>query len=267
MRDIIEKVQINMPFQLLVDRYLPLVLEKRINPEIGFDCFVLDKFKRDEFRDVADRITDAGLTITMHEPFFDLRPGAADPKLRTASIERLKQFFDIAPLFKPKSMVCHINFEEKYYVNLEEIWLENSIDTWSRFINIAADLDTVIALENVYEISPYYPGLLLDSFKNVPQIGHCFDTGHCNAFSHEPMEAWLNKIGHRIREVHLHDNDGTADYHDPVGDGTFLFYDFFKILKERGIDPIITLEPHTEETLWRTLENIKNMKLLKNLDN
>lgn len=267
MRDIIEKVQINMPFQLLVDRYLPLVLEKRINPEIGFDCFVLDKFKREDFRNVADRLTDAGLTITMHAPFFDLRPGAADPKLRAASIERLKQFFDLAPLFKPRSMVCHINFEEKYYVNLEEIWLENSIDTWGRFINIAADLDAIIALENVYEISPAYPGLLLDSFKDVPQIECCFDTGHCNAFSSEPLEAWMDKIGHRIGEVHLHDNDGTADSHNPVGDGTFPFYDFFKILKERELEPIITLEPHTEETLWRTLKNIKNMKLLQCLDN
>ncbi len=267
MRDIIDRVQINMPFQLLVDRYLPLVLEKRINPEIGFNCFVLDKFTRDEFRNIADRITGAGLTVTMHAPFFDLRPGAADAKVRDASIERLKQFFDLAPLFKPRSMVCHTNFEEKYYINLEEQWLENSIDTWSRFIDIAADLDAIIALENVYEESPAYPALLLDAFRDVPQIGYCFDTGHCNTFSTTPMEEWIEKIGHRIGEVHLHDNDGSADSHSPVGDGTFPFHDFLKILTKRGIRPIITLEPHTEEAFRHTLKNIKKMKLIQYLDN
>lgn len=267
MRDIIDRVQINMPFQLLVDRYLQLVLEKRMNLEIGVNCFVLDTFKRDKFRDIADQLIDAGLTITMHAPFFDLRPGAIDPKIRNASIERLKQFFDLAPLFKPRSMVCHVAFEEKYYISLEDKWLENSIDTWRRFIDVAADLDAIIALENVYERSPAYPALLLDAFKDVPQISYCFDTGHCNAFSTAPMSEWIDKIGHRIGEVHLHDNDGSTDAHDPVGDGTFPFHDFLKILTERDIRPIMTLEPHTEETLWRTLTKIKEMKLLEYLDN
>jgi sugar phosphate isomerase/epimerase len=267
MREIIEKVQINMPFHLLVDRYLPLVLEKRINPEIGFNCFVLDKFKGSEFRDIANRLADAGLTVTMHAPFFDLRPGAIDIKIREASIERLKQFFDLAPLFKPRSMVCHVAFEEKYYISTEEKWLENSIETWNRFIDIAADLDTVIALENVYEKSPIYPSRLLDAFKDVPQIGYCFDTGHCNAFSNAPVQEWMDKIGHRIGEVHLHDNDGSTDAHAPVGEGTFPFHEFLKILTEKGIRPILTLEPHTEETLWRTLTNIKEMRLLDYFNN
>lgn len=267
MRDIIDRVQINMPFQHLFDKYLPLVLEKRINMEIGFNCFVLERFTRKEFSDIADRITDAGLTVTMHAPFFDLRPGAADPKIRDASIERLKQFFDLAPLFRPRSMVCHVAFEEKYYISLEEKWLENSIDTWSRFIGVAADLDAIIALENVYEQSPLYPAQLLDAFADVPQIAYCFDTGHCNTFSTTSMEEWIDKIGHRIGEVHLHDNDGSTDAHAPVGDGTFPFHDFFTILTKRGIRPIITLEPHTEKTLWRTLSNIKEMKLLDYFDN
>ncbi|MBN2568055.1 MAG: sugar phosphate isomerase/epimerase [Deltaproteobacteria bacterium] len=266
MREIIDRVQINMPFQLLAERYLPIILEKKINPEIGFNCFVLDRFKKDEFKDIADRITDAGLTVTMHAPFFDLRPGAVDPKLRAASIERLKQFFDLAPLFRPRSMVCHAAFEEKYYINIEKDWLTNSVDTWSHFIDIAADLDSIIALENVYEESPLYPALLLDAFSDVQQIGYCFDTGHCNTFSSAPMEEWIDKIGLRIKEVHLHDNDGSSDAHDAIGDGTFPFHDFLNILSERGIRPIITLEPHTEKTLWRTLEKIKEMKLLKYLD-
>jgi hypothetical protein len=33
------------------------------------------------------------------------------------------------------------------------------------------------------------------------------------------------------------------------------------MLRRQGLDPIITLESHTEKDLWQTLENIKAMKL------
>jgi len=73
----------------------------------------------------------------------------------------------------------------------------------------------------------------------------------------------MDALGSRTGQIHLHDNNGSADEHNPVGDGTFpLSPGFFKLLKEKGARPIITLEPHTEEDLWHTLENIKHMGLL-----
>jgi sugar phosphate isomerase/epimerase len=266
MRDLIDKIQINMPFQLLMDQYLPLVLKEKINPEIGFTCFVLDTVTRNHIRDIADRISDAGLTVTLHAPFFDLRPGAIDRKIRDASIERLKQLFDIAPLFMPRSIVCHAAFDEKYYTGFEETWLSKSIDTWKGFIDIADDLNAIIALENVYEETPAYLARLFDAFGDTSSLRCCFDTGHCNTFSAVPVETWVDTIGHRIGEVHLHDNDGRSDAHAPVGDGTFPFHDFLKALVKKGISPIITVEPHTEKDLWRTLQNIGSMKLLTYFD-
>ncbi len=251
-----------MPFRMLVDEYLDIILKERINPEIGLDCFALDRFSRDEFRDVADLLHGAGLSITLHAPFFDLRPGAIDRKIRGVTMERLRQAFDLVPLFRPRSVVCHAAFDEKYYVSNEDVWLENSRDTWSRFIEIAAAAGTKIALENVYEGSPKFLSLLLDTFKGSQNICLCFDTGHFNAFSQSTLEEWMDALGSRTGQIHLHDNNGSADEHNPVGDGTFPFHRFFKLLKEKGARPIITLEPHTEEDLWHTLENIKHMGLL-----
>jgi hypothetical protein len=53
---------------------------------------------------------------------------------------------------------------------------------------------------------------------------------------------------------HLHDNDGTRDHHLPIGSGSIRFglvRDFIAKMKEK---PIITLEPHSEEDIWRTLD-------------
>ncbi|MEA3486530.1 MAG: sugar phosphate isomerase/epimerase family protein [Thermodesulfobacteriota bacterium] len=262
MREILKEVQVNMPFQMLVDEYLEVILKERINPEIGLDCFVLDRFSRNEFRDVANLLHGAGLSITLHAPFFDLRPGAIDRKIREVTIERLRQVFDLVPLFKPRSVVCHAAFDDKYYVSNEDVWLENSRDTWSRFIETAAGMGTKIAIENVYENSPKFLSLLLDTFKESRSICFCFDTGHFNAFSQATLEEWVDALGSRICQIHLHDNNGFTDEHNPVGEGTFPFYRFFELLKKKAVQPIITLEPHTEENLWRTLENIKRMGLL-----
>jgi len=251
-----------MPFRMLIDEYLDRILEKGINPEIGLDCFVLDHFGRGEFQCVADRLHDAGLSITLHAPFFDLAPGALDPKIREVTIGRLEQVFDLVTVFRPRSVVCHAAFDDKRYVSNEYLWLENSEDTWGRFAKAAEAADTKIALENVYESNPGFLNLLLEKFQGSQHICCCFDTGHFNAFSRVSLEEWLDAIGPRIGQIHLHDNHGMTDEHNPVGEGTFPFDRFFAVLKEKGISPIVTLEPHTEEDLWKTLENIGRMKLL-----
>ncbi|MBW1896951.1 MAG: hypothetical protein JRI47_07820, partial [Deltaproteobacteria bacterium] len=39
---IIRSIQVCIPFKLLKGKYLPIVLEKRINPEIGINAEVID---------------------------------------------------------------------------------------------------------------------------------------------------------------------------------------------------------------------------------
>jgi sugar phosphate isomerase/epimerase len=260
MQDVLEKIQIHMPFHLLHSRFLPMVIKERINPEISFDSAALDRFSRKDFEEVAKRLLDAGLVITFHAPFMDLRPGAIDPKIRAVTIDRLKQVFDLIPSFRPLSVVCHPSFDQKYYVSTEDLWLENSIDTWSYLMNQMGET-TRIAFENVYETEPRQLALLLDAFRGS-RTCLCFDTGHFNVFSRSSLETWMESIGSRIGQLHLHDNHGGLDEHLPVGQGTFPFREFFTMLHDRGLEPIITLEPHVERDLWQSIENIKAMKLL-----
>jgi sugar phosphate isomerase/epimerase len=261
MQDILKKIQIHMPFHMLRDRYLPMVLKERINPEISFTHETLDRFRPDDYRKVAAALLDAGLTTTIHAPFMDLRPGALDPKIRRATVHRLRQVFDLAPDFRPRSIVCHPSFDKRYYVSTEAQWLEKSVATWRPFLALAEAMDTLIALENVYETDPYLLEELLCSLRS-PHLCFCFDTGHFNAFAEAPLDDWITRLGPLTGQLHLHDNHGITDEHLPPGEGNFPFRDLLRKLKEMGKKPIITLEAHSEKHLWRSLENIKTMKLL-----
>jgi sugar phosphate isomerase/epimerase len=261
MQDILKKLQIHIPFPMLRDRYLPMVLKERINPEIGFSHETLDRFRPDDYRKVAARLLDAGLTTTIHAPFMDLRPGALDPKIRQATTDRLRQVFDLAPDFRPRSIVCHPSFDERYYVSMDDQWLEHSIDTWQPFLALAEEMDTLIAMENVYETDPHLLQELLCSLRS-PHICFCFDTGHFNAFAKAPLEDWINQLGPLTGQLHLHDNHGTTDEHLPPGEGNFPFGDLLQKLRAIGRKPIITLEAHSEQHLRQSLENIKALKLL-----
>jgi sugar phosphate isomerase/epimerase len=253
-----------MPFHLLKERHLPMVLRERINPEISFNHVTLERYGKNDFRAVAEELRAADLRVTFHAPFLDLRPGALDPKIRQASVDRMTEVFDLIPYFAPRSVVCHPSFDRRYYISGEKLWLENSIDTWRRMIRRVEDTGTLIALENVYESDPEHL-LLLVSALSSPHIRFCFDTGHCNVFSRAPVEEWLEKMAPFLGQIHIHDNGGASDDHRPIGEGTFPFPTLFAGLRARGISPLLTIEAHSESDLWRSVESLGASGLLEML--
>lgn len=261
MQKIIKNVQIHVPFHLLTTEHLSLVIKERINPEISFNCTDLETWTKSVFLEVAKLITEAELTVTFHAPFIDLRPGAIDPKIRQITKDRLQQVFDLVPYFHPLTVVCHPSFDERYYGSHNQAWLENSIETWSYFLPLAEEMKTIIALENVYETDPAPLTKLLGALSS-PRIRFCFDTGHCNFFSRTPFATWIEEMSPYLSQLHIHDNSGSADDHAPVGEGNFPFTALFALLHERNLAPLVTLEPHSLDDLWKTLQNIEMMDLL-----
>lgn len=260
MQDILSKVQVHMPFHLL-PQYRGIILQQKLNPEIYFSHYALQNIDRARCVETAKLFSGAGLKITFHAPFMDIRPGALDDKIRQTSLDRIKQVFDLAPYFQPLRIVCHPSFDDRYYVDCDDLWLESSIKTWTELIALAKDAKTIIALENVYEKNPHILRRLFDGLCS-DRICFCLDTGHFNVFSHTPLNIWLQELGKYLGQLHLHDNHGSTDEHLPVGKGNFPFADLFQSLKKKKIHPIITLEAHAQDDLWQSLENIKEMGIL-----
>ena len=252
------QVQINVPFTMLWERYLPLFLEQRLNPEIGLDGFSLDRFSRREFAQVAARLHQAGLRITLHAPFQDLLPGALDRHILQATRTRLQEAFDLLEIFQPASIVCHLGFEARHYTGVEDRWLDHSVATWEGLAPQAARVGSLVTLENVYETEPELIRRLFSRLSGG-NFRLCLDVGHLQAFGGGDFPAWLAAVGDLVGQLHLHDNRGGQDEHLALGQGNVPVAQVLAACASRGQPPLVTLEPHQENSLEPSLEYLANI--------
>ncbi|MDY6974248.1 MAG: sugar phosphate isomerase/epimerase family protein [Thermodesulfobacteriota bacterium] len=250
---ILKNIQISIPFKLLKDKYMPLVLENRVNPEIGIDGGVIDTYSRTDFSEIVSVLRREGLSITLHGPFYDLVPGGMDKSMVKATRERLRQVFDLIPLFEPSFIVCHTGYDKNRYNKIRNEWVETSVETWSPLVEDLKGTQTILLFENVYERTPDMLNRLLCRLDSE-KVGFCFDAGHMTAFSETAVEDWLKAMGPFLKEVHLHDNDGTWDDHLAIGAGEIDFDILFKYLEDNHLRPIITLEAHVKGWIWQSVE-------------
>jgi sugar phosphate isomerase/epimerase len=263
MQEILKKVHVHMPFDLL-PKYQDAILKEKMNLEIYFSPSVMDSMNEEACRQAAKLVARASVKVTFHASFMDLRPGALDEKIRRASIDRLKQVFELAPYFHPLRIVCHPSYDDRYYVSCDEMWLAKSAATWAEMTTLARDVGTIISLENVYEKDPHILGRLFERL-NSKYVCFCFDAGHFNVFSRTPLSLWMQELGPYLGQLHLHDNNGKSDEHLPVGEGKFPFPELFQALREMKKSPVITLEAHAQDDLWQSLNNIKKNGYLDNM--
>jgi sugar phosphate isomerase/epimerase len=251
-----KRIQVNIPYRMLLEN-LDFVVDKELNPEIYFNGEALDSYRKDDLVKINTALRQKGLSITLHAPFMDLSPGGVDAKIKKATIERLNQTLEVAAFFHPQIVIFHPGYNKWFFDGNVELWLENSLKTWSPIVTKVEKMGIPIALENIFEEEPSSLKKLISAI-NSPYFNFCFDTGHFNLFSTVYMNGWFDSLGKYIKEVHLHDNFKKSDDHLPIGDGEFDFDLFFRLITHYGVDPIYTIEPHEVEHLERSLQACRN---------
>lgn len=243
---------VHVPYER-IEQYLRFIIENHINPEIYFSSQSLDAVHYSDIIRLRDSL-DYNPSFTIHAPFMDLSPGAVDSKIREVTIGRFSHVLDIAEILKPKAVVFHSGYEKWKYSLKTDLWLEKSLMTWRPLIKRAADRGLKIAVENIFEDEPTNLRLLMEATASE-YFGVCFDTGHFNLFSRVSFDEWMRQLKPYIIELHLHDNDKTADDHIAIGEGTFNFEKLFASLE--GKDIIYTIEGHTPENVLKSIRRLK----------
>ena len=248
-------LHVHVPYGRMAEQ-LEFVIDNHINPELFFSAEVLDNLVWEELYSVSSALHAADLKTTIHAPFLDLNPGAVDTSIRAVSHHRIEQLLKVAEQLRPRVIVVHPGYDDLHYGENRLVWLKNSIDFWREFVPGARELDTVLAVENIFEKEPSTIKALLEAVDDTC-FQHCFDIGHWNMFATVTLEEWFSQLGSFIVESHLHDNHGIRDEHLPVGEGDINFAGFFPLLTSYAPSATWTLEAHTVEHLHRTLKSIK----------
>lgn len=238
------RVHVHVPFDSFWN-YLPLLREHRLSIELYFGTNTVDQIKDADLHRIAEAM-DWEHTLSIHGPFMDLSPGAVDPKIAQASLGRYHQILEFSEILRPDVVVFHSGYEAWKYAGKVELWLEPSLRTWGSVMERAEKTGTGVAVENIVDSEPDHLRLLCERVGH-PKFGLCLDVGHREIFSNLPMDAWVDGMHPYIMELHLHDNGGEADDHNPIGQGTVDFGSLFSRIKELGIDPVYTLEAHSAE--------------------
>ena len=243
---------VHVPFER-IDKHLDLIRKSRFNLEIFFGSKIFDSLTDSDITDLKKKL-DHSPRLSFHAPFMDLSPGAVDLEVRKVTMQRFSRILDFAEVLKPAVIIFHSGYERWKYAHKTDIWLEQSLKTWIPVNERASDIGVKVAIENVFEDEPENLTLLAREMDS-PNFGICFDTGHFNLFAKPALSEWLQMVKPYILAAHIHDNNGHADEHIVLGDGTFDFSTFFRELK--GTEFVHTIEMHNIDDVIKCLERIK----------
>ena len=111
-------------------------------------------------------------------------------------------------------------------------------------------------LENVYEDDCSAIAELLDRVNealHADRLTACLDIGHVHANSSRTFDEWITGLGHRIRYVHLHNNNGILDDHWGLWKG--------KIDIVRVLDLLMKYSPDSAWTIETVVNDIEQSAL------
>jgi len=245
---------VHVPFHRIAE-FSNLIRERQLNLEIYFTADCLDGMSAWDISEVRD-VLSYRPEISFHGPFMDLNPAAIDMQVRQATMDRFSQTFALAEILRPKCIVFHSGYEKWKYALKIETWLERSIDFWDPFIERAAQLELKIAIENIFEDEPTNLRMLMEKIGGT-HFGICFDTGHFNLFTKVPLQTWIDELKDYLVELHVHDNDTSADQHLPIGEGVFDFKALFKAIPANNL--IHTIETHTPDRVIRSIDEFSRL--------
>ncbi len=237
-------INVNMAYQRMTPDNFDFLSHQDLHPEFYFSGDAIDSITEDVIYDFRKEVTKRKFSPTFHAPFFNLNLGARDRKIRRVTMERLVWALEAAHITGATQVVIHPGFGPWTHGHRLVPWLKRAEMKMNRLISHAGHLGLKLAFENIYDESPNDLLTFLERF-DFPHVGICFDIGHFNVFSKVPLEKWLEALGHKILECHIHDNDGTGDQHIAIGDGNIIYDPMINWLKTLEKKPRLVLElPH-----------------------
>ncbi len=187
-----------------------------------------------------------GLDYSLHAPFTDVNISADDPQIREAILRRIEASVRWASELGAGLFVFHPgNSTAVERLSPGSAWRLN-LGSARRIIGYAEEHGVEALIENVPEPFPYVMKSVGDFERFFEELGKeasmVLDVAHANIRG-ETLE-FLERLGDRIRHVHVSDNHGEADAHLRVGMGSIDWGETMGALKSLPFDGWVTVESY-----------------------
>lgn len=239
----------------------------------------LQDFHKPEVLDAGtEALTDRALKLLdgfqgrhgIHGPFWDLPLATWDPELRRLVQKRLMKGLEICELLGSSHMVIHSPYtiwnhhNIMHYPHAREGIFERFEATMAPLVKRAADIGTILVLENTEDIDPAFrvdlaASLQSDALQISIDTGHAYYAqGMCGA---PPIDYFIKAAGSRLQHVHLQDADGYADRHWALGEGAICWHSVFSALGALTSKPRLIIETFAPGTIQRSITYLQNAGL------
>ncbi len=231
----------------------------------------------EHYQPEIDTIKKYGLTITQAHSLFFNYSSTTLPFVEHA-IEVHKKVMKLCAYAGCPRLVIH-GFSRQVketVLNDDDIHVANT-KMYKELIPTALETGVMIILENLFVTDASnnrkYAGTCCDPYDAIAYIdtlneiagrecfGLCLDTGHLNLVNQRFPE-YVEKLGNRIKALHIHDNNGITDLHLAPFTGTINWRDFYNSLKKIGYTGDLSFETHKQTSLARCDDGLV-MPLLK----
>lgn len=170
--------------------------------DVGFRG-VFTGWSHEEMAKRTERAAKRGLFFqSIHAPYEGVDAVWREGEEGRAFIDTLSACLLDCANYSIPIMVLHpyIGFGRKYEAN------EIGLDNFARLVDLAVKHGVKLAFENVE--GEEYLSALMHRFKNVPEVGFCFDSGH--ELCYNRGKDMLSLYGDRLFHTHLNDNVGVT---------------------------------------------------------
>ena len=212
----------NVDFSL--DNYL---ITKDLYPLNGRDFFAksIEELK-EYFTPHKEAAQKAGVRIhQMHMPAPIFVPTRKKEVNEYLWLEVAEKCMHICSFLECPYIVIH-GFKMAMFLGSEEAEWKETEKFIDDLVPLAKEMGITICIENIHDNlgEHFVEGSCCDVRKAVERIdrinekyqaevlGYCFDTGHANLVGVD-FEEFLTMLGHRLKVLHIHDNDGLHDLH------------------------------------------------------
>ena len=179
---------------------------------------------------------------SLHGPFGDLCAGSYDPLIREVTRDRFDLACRFARVLESPDIILHHGYVPG--TSPPQNWLPRCVTFWHDFL---ADKEQSLRfhVENMLEWNAVLLADVIDEIDD-PRVDVCLDIGHCHCNSRKTPVQWIEGLGTRIGWVHMHNNNGAADEHLALDQGTIPIEEVCHALVEHAPKAVWCLEAFDE---------------------